>query len=93
MEAKDLLEKLKSYDKIEYDTDDEVLLLVLEAAMETLHRVGVPENEGSALYKLAVLRLALHYYEHREEITTVTQTVPMGMNWMIEHLRYGGGEE
>ena len=93
MEAKDLLERLKGYDKVEYDTDDEILLLVLDAAIDTLQRSGIPKGEESPLYQLAVLRLALHYYEHREELTTVNHTVPMGMNWMIDHLRYGGDEE
>ena len=92
MEAKDLLEKLKSYDKIEHEADDELLLLVLDAAMETLKDSGVPDGKCSALYQLAVIRLALHYYEHREELESAMQTVPMGMNWMVEHLRSGSEE-
>ena len=38
----------------------------------------------------AVQRLAMHYYENREEIGG-SSVMPMGMNWMIEHLRLGDG--
>lgn len=95
MNAKDLLEMTKKSGKIEWDTDDELLVFYLEAAIETLERSGVPEGLDTPLSRLAACRLALHYYENPEEATTMTGQIPMGMNWMIEQLRNddSGSEE
>ena len=87
MDAKDFLDGVKAYGRIEFDDDDELLLELLEAAMETLKRAGVPKDVDSPLYRLAVKRLTLHYYENPEEVTTHAAQVPMGMSWMIEQLR------
>ena len=57
-----------------------------KAIAETLAKAGIANTADSPLYRLAVTRLALHYYENREEVGG-SQPMPMGMNWMIEHLR------
>lgn len=92
MEAKELLDSVKSYGRIEYEGEDDLLLGLLEAAMETLERSGVPKGKDTPLYRLAVQRLAMHYYENREEVGG-GQPVPMGLNWMIEQLRYDDADE
>ena len=85
----DYLTSVKQYGKIDWKDEDELLGTLIAAAKETLSAAGVPDTTDSALYRLAVSRLAMHYYENREEIGTSSSTVPMGMNWMIEHLRLG----
>lgn len=86
MEAVELLNSIKMYGKIEYEDEDELLLSLIRAAMDTLEAAGVSKDNPTDLYKLAVERLALHYYENREEVGN-GHPMPMGMNWMVEHLR------
>lgn len=84
----ELLDGLKNYGKIEWDDEDELLGMLISAARDTLEAAGVSKDNATSLYRLAVERLAMHYYEHREEVGTGAP-VPMGLNWMIEHLRLG----
>lgn len=77
---------VKEYGKIEWEDEDELLIELTTAAKDTLESAGVKRDTDSALYRLAVSRLAMHYYENREEIGG-GNAIPMGMNWMIEHLR------
>lgn len=88
MEA-DYLTSVKQYGKIDWNDEDELIKTLIEAAKETLLAAGIPKDRDSALYRLAVQRLAMHYYENREEVSGMTSVIPMGMNWMIEHLRLG----
>lgn len=85
-----LLEQFKEYGKLEFYEDDAVILWLIDAAAETLRHAGIPDTSESPLYRLAVTRLALHYYENREEIGGSSE-MPMGMNWMIEQLRLNQG--
>lgn len=84
----ELLDQFKGYGKLEYQEEDEVLQAFVDAAAESLEKAGIPNSSDSPLYRLAVTRLALHYYECREEVGT-GQPIPMGLNWMVEHLRLG----
>lgn len=79
------IEDVKSFGKIEYDGDDENVQLCLSSAIEMLKAAGVEPRE-SALYKMAVCRAALHYYENREELSNFNK-VPYGLDTMIEQLR------
>lgn len=90
MKPEDLVEGVKRYGKIEFEPDEEIIPLI-GAAIDTLEGAGVSRESTSDLYVLAIKRLAMHYYENREEITTVTGQMPMGMNWMITHLRLKKG--
>lgn len=83
-----LLNRIKIYGKISGNEEDELILQLIEAAKDTLNASGVPRDSDSELYSLAIERLVMHYYENREEIGA-NQQVPMGMNWMINHLKYG----
>ena len=86
-----LLEGVKSNGKIPWDTEDDLIVLMINAARETLEMAGIPRDtingQYHELYVLAVQRLAMHYYTQREETGSGQQTVPMGLSWMIEHLR------
>lgn len=91
MKAEDVLSKLKMYGKLEFFEDEEELLIdLINAAMDTLEGAGVSKESTSDLYMLAVERLALHYYENREEVGS-GQPIPYGLNWMITHLRLKNG--
>lgn len=81
-----LLDYVKKHSRIDFDWDDDLLELYIGAAIETLKAAGCPERRDSSLYMLAVVRLTGHYYEHPEEVGA-NQSIPMGLNWMIEHLR------
>lgn len=81
-----ILENMKIYGKIDYE-EDQILIMLIQAAVETLKHAGIPEDTNGSLYDLAVMRLALHYYENREEVGTSDKTMPMGINWMIEQIR------
>lgn len=87
---KDYLTSVKQYGKIDWDDEDDLIKQLIGAAQDTLEASGVPRDTDKDLYRLAVQRLAMHYYENREEIGS-SSVIPMGMNWMIEHLRLGDG--
>lgn len=90
VDAKNILERVKQYGKLEYSDEDELIIGLINAAIDTLEATGVSRESESELYILAVERLALHYYENREEVGG-GQPIPMGMNWMITHLRLKNG--
>ena len=90
VKAEDLLCKMKQYGKLEYSDEDDLIISLLNAAMDTLEGAGVSRESDSDLYILAVERLALHYYENREEVGG-GQPMPFGLNWMVEHLRLNNG--
>jgi len=79
------VDDVKRFGKIEYGGDDETVEFCLNAAVDMLKSAGVV-SRSSGLYKMAVCRLALHYYENREELSNFNQ-VPLGINTMIEQLR------
>lgn len=87
---KDYLTYVKQYGKIDWNDEDDLIKQLIGAAQDTLEASGVPRDTDKDLYRLAVQRLAMHYYENREEIGS-SSVIPMGMNWMIEHLRLGDG--
>jgi len=87
---KDYLTSVKQYGKIDWNDEDDLIKQLIGAAQDTLEASGVPRDTDKDLYRLAVQRLAMHYYENREEIGS-SSVIPMGMNWMIEHLRLGDG--
>lgn len=91
MEMDDYVKAVKQYGKIDGDDEDSLIASEIDAAKETLRRTGIPEQSENALYALAAVRLALHYHENREEIG-VGGKMPMGIDWMIEHLRHGDDE-
>lgn len=78
------VDEVKKFGKIEYD-DDENVELCMNSAVDMLVSAGVTPRETN-LYKMAVCRLALHYYENREELSNFNQ-MPFGINTMIEQLR------
>lgn len=89
--AEEILKKLKMYGKLEFfDDEDELLMDLINAAIDSLEAAGVSRTSDSDLYRLAVERLALHYYENREEVGS-GQTIPYGLKWMITHLRLKNG--
>lgn len=79
------IDEVKRFGKIEYGGDDETVELCLNSAVDMLISAGVKPRENN-LYKMAACRLALHYYENREELSNFNQ-VPLGINTMIEQLR------
>ena len=87
---KDYLTYVKQYGKIDWNDEDDLIKQLIGAAQDTLEASGVPRDTDKDLHRLAVQRLAMHYYENREEIGS-SSVIPMGMNWMIEHLRLGDG--
>lgn len=89
MENAELLDIVKKFGKIEGNEEDDLILSFIGAAKDTLERSGVKRDMECDLYKLAVERLTMHYYENREEVSNQNNTMPMGISWMIDHLRYG----
>ena len=80
------LDDIKQFGKLEYDCDDEIIQLCLDSAVDMLTASGIPPIESKAFYKMTICRLALHYYEYREELSNFNK-VPYGMDTMIEQLR------
>ncbi len=60
------LAAVKSYCRIDWDSEDELLTSLVEVAKEYLDGAGVPEPEAdNPMYALAVKAMVLELYDHR----------------------------
>jgi uncharacterized phage protein (predicted DNA packaging) len=60
------LAAVKSYCRIDWDTEDELLTALVAAAKDYLDGAGVPEPEAdNPMYALAVKAMVLEFYDHR----------------------------
>ncbi len=95
------IEELREQCRIEHEYDDGPLLIYAAAAREAaenylgrqLHDDKVPEEDATgmvitAAIKLAILLMAGHWYEHREDSSEVQlYPIPMGFNALLEPYR------
>lgn len=103
-----LLDELKEYLRIDGDDEDRSLRTFLQSAKSSLLSSGVklPKDfylivDGEdvfALYRLAVMTLATHFYENRLAITPTTIKVaqipiPYGVQSMILQLKWVNPDE
>lgn len=79
------LDEVMAFGRIEDYGDEEIIKLCLSSAIDMLKQSGV-EPSGKPLYKMAVCRMTLHYYDNREELSNLKE-VPFGIGTMIEQLR------
>ena len=89
MKNQTLLDAVKLFGKIDGNEEDTLILSLIGAAKDTLEASGVPRDMDCDLYAIAVERLVMHYYDNREEVGNNLNVMPMGVTWMIEHLRSG----
>ena len=89
MDNTTLLDAVKLFGRIDGNEEDALILGFIGAAKDTLEAAGVPRDMDCDLYAIAVERLVMHYYENREEVGSNLKMMPMGISWMIEHLRSG----
>lgn len=70
------------------ETDRDMLALCMEAAQLYLENAGVRRMTGNALYDLAVLQLAVHYFDNKGVLAEGgTAQIPMGVNSIMHQLR------
>lgn len=88
------LEEIKDYLHIDadFDDDDDLLEMLLEAAKQFIKEAtGKEFEEENKLYKLLILILISHYYEHREAVSDGTLTeVPYTIKSLLTHLSIAG---
>lgn len=78
------LAAVKRYMKIEHDDEDELIWALYQAAKLYL---GVREpKEENSLYNLALWRLTLHYYDHRDSVGNEAN-FPVGLRPIINQLK------
>lgn len=83
MSAEDLA-AVKQYMKVEHDDEDDLIWALYQAARCYL---GVREpKEKNPLYDLALWRLTLHYYDHRDSVGNEAE-FPMGLRPIINQLK------
>lgn len=80
----DKLKAVKAYMKVDHDTEDDLIWSLYLAAKAYL---GVPEPKApNPLYDLAVWRLTLHYYDHRDAVGNEAD-FPAGLRPIITQLK------
>lgn len=82
------VQTFRAYARIPAGVVDEICQLCLDAAIEDLRDQGVPPMEHSKLYELAVLMLALHFYDNRGLLADKTAELPMGVQAIVIKLHY-----
>lgn len=89
----DKLKAVKVYMKVDDDCgpEDDALIWALYLAAKTY--LGVPEPKGvDPLYDLAVWRLTLHYYDHRDAVGNEAD-FPAGLRPIINQLKLTPGNQ
>lgn len=82
------LAAVKSYCRIDGDTEDELLLTLMEAAKDYLDGAGVPEPEAdNPMYALAVKAMVLELYDHRGQTESAQLSAIPGMSNLIVQLK------
>ena len=82
------LASVKSYCRIDGDTEDELLLALMEAAKDYLDGAGVPEPEAdNPMYALAVKAMVLELYDHRGQTESAQLSAIPGMSNIITQLK------
>lgn len=82
------LAAVKSYCRIDWDTEDELLTALVAAAKEYLDGAGVPEPEAdNPMYALAVKAMVLEFYDHRGQTESVSLSAIPGMSNLIVQLK------
>ncbi|MEG1358375.1 MAG: head-tail connector protein [Clostridia bacterium] len=91
------LEMLRLFGGYDPDVEDAVLELSLEAARQWLADAGATEPAtGNATYKLALYRLATHFYDTRGNTDAVRDAVPptvFGIMHQVRSTPKQGGSE
>lgn len=83
------MDDLKTYLRIDGDEDDDILVLLIEAANEYLTDAGVPEEaQYSAKYNLAVMLLVSLNYENRNPAAGI-EKLGFGVESIILQLKTG----
>lgn len=82
------LAAVKSYCRIDWDYEDELLASFVEAAKEYLDGAGIPEPEAdNPMYALAVKAMVLELYDHRGQTESETLSAIPGMSNIIVQLK------
>ena len=82
------LASVKSYCRIDWDYEDELLTSLVEAAKDYLDGAGVPEREAdNPMYALAVKAMVLDMYDHRGQTESASLSAIPGMSNMIVQLK------
>ena len=82
------LASVKSYCRIDWDTEDKLLATLVLAAKDYLDGAGVPEPEAdNPMYALAVKAMVLDLYDHRGQTESVSLSAIPGMANIIVQLK------
>lgn len=82
------LASVKSYCRIDWDTEDELLATLVLAAKDYLDGAGVPEPEAdNPRYLLCVKAMVLEFYDHRGMTERVTPSAIPGLANMVVQLK------
>ena len=82
------LAAVKSYCRIDWDSEDELLTSLVEAAKDYLDGAGVPEPEAdNPMYALAVKAMVLEMYDHRGQTESSSLSAIPGMSNIIVQLK------
>lgn len=82
------LAAVKSYCRIDWDTEDDLLTALVAAAKDYLDGAGVPEPEAdNPMYALAVKAMVLEFYDHRGQTEGVSLSAIPGMSNLIVQLK------
>ena len=82
------LAAVKSYCRIDWDSEDDLLTAFVAVAKEYLDGAGVPEPEADdPMYALAVKAMVLDLYDHRGQTESAKLSAIPGMSNIIVQLK------
>ena len=82
------LASVKSYCRIDWDTEDELLATLVLAATDYRDGAGIPEPEADdPRYLLCVKAMVLEFYDHRGMTEGVTPSAIPGLSNMVVQLK------
>lgn len=90
---KEKLTAVKAYMRIDGSEDDAIIKALYSAAVLYLKNTGIEAMSADpSLYNLAVWRLTLHYYDHRDAVGNEAD-FPAGLRPIINQLKLMGDVE
>lgn len=85
-DIKEQLLHVKKYMRIDYGEDDDLIIGLMESAVDYLNNAGVMQSD-TATYKLAINALCLHWYDNRGGLSGGFHEIPLGVRSIINQMK------
>lgn len=84
---------VKKYLRVDTDTDDDQIKILIDAAKEYLTNAGVTALPDNYLYKLAIAMLVVNWYDNRCPVGQANEKMKYSLNAILNQLKWVGFDD